>query len=299
MVVGISAPVLAFAPLYVAKEKGYWQDENLDVELTNFKSGTENQQALLGDVIDVGAGGYTEPINLTRQGSPTVIFASSDEGLPHKLVSKKEITDVSQLSGKIMGVSKLGSLSDQITRISLTKSGVDVDNVKFQQAGDAPSRLAALQAGALDATILSSPSDELAVKDGFNLLTDIAKQLPGFAYELLYAKKSTIEAKQDVFLRFMKGYIRAAQYVTDPANRDEVLKITAEATGQKAEDFEITYDEHIDEIPPEAKPNLDGIAQALEGTQKFGGLEGADKLTAEELYYPDLQQQAVEALGLK
>jgi hypothetical protein len=97
----------------------------------------------------------------------------------------------------------------------------------------------------------------------------------------------------------MKGYIRAAQYVTDPANRDEVLKITAEATGQKAEDFEITYDQHINEIPPTGQPNLGGIEQALDGTKRFGGLEGADKLTADELFYPDLQQAAAQALGLK
>jgi NitT/TauT family transport system substrate-binding protein len=299
LVVGISAPVLAFAPLYVAKEKGYWEEENLDVELTSFKSGTENQQALLGDAIDIGAGGYTEPINLTSQGAPTVIFASAEEGLPHKLVAAKGITDVNQLVGKTLGVSKVGSLSDQITRIALTKAGVDADKVKYQQAGDAPSRLAALEAGAIDGTILSSPSDELAVKAGFPMLIDVAKQLPGFAYELLYAKKATIEAKQDVFLRFMKGYIRGAQYTTDPANKDEVLAISAAATGQKAEDFELTYNEHIGEIPATGKPNLDGIQQALDGTKQFGGLEGADKLTGEDLYYPDLQQAAASALGLK
>ncbi len=299
IVVGISAPVLAFAPLYVAKQKDYWEAENLDVELTSFKSGTENQQALLGDAIDIGAGGYTEPITLTSQGAPTVVFASSEEGLPHKLVASKDITDVSQLVGKTLGVSKIGSLSDQITRIALTKAGVDVDKIKFQQAGDAPSRLAALEAGAIDGTILSSPSDELAVKAGFSMLIDVAKQLPGFAYELLYAKKATIESKQDVFLRFMKGYIQGAQYVTDAANREDVLAITAQATGQKAEDFEITYDQHISEIPPTGAPSLKGIEQALDGTKQFGGLEGADTLTAEELYYPDLQKQAAEALGLK
>ena len=299
IVVGISAPVLAFAPLYVAKEKGFWEAENLDVELTSFKSGTENQQALLGDAIDIGAGGYTEPITLTSQGAATVVFASSEDGLPHKLVATKDITDVSQLVGKTLGVSKIGSLSDQITRIALTKAGIDTDKVKFQQAGDAPSRLAALEAGAIDGTILSSPSDELAVKAGFSMLIDVAKQLPGFAYELLYAKKTTIESKQDAFLRFMKGYIRGAQYVTDAANREEVLAITAEATGQKAEDFEITYDQHINEIPPTGQPNLGGIEQALDGTKRFGGLEGADKLTADELFYPDLQQAAAQALGLK
>lgn len=85
----------------------------------------------------------------------------------------------------------------------------------------------------------------------------------------------------------MKGYIRGAQYTTDPANKDEVLAISAEATGQRAEDFELIYNEHIGEIPATGKP------------KQFGGLPGADKLAAEELYNPDLEQAAAAAMGLK
>jgi NitT/TauT family transport system substrate-binding protein len=297
--VGVSAAVLAFAPLYVAQEKGYWEALNLDVELTSFNSGTESQQALLGDAIDLGAGGYTEPINLTSQGAPTVIFASAQEGLAYKLMTKQEITDVSQLEGKTLGVSKAGSLSDQVTHIALNKEGFDPTKVTYQACGGAASCLAALEAGAVDGTILSSPTDELAIKAGFNPLIDVAKELPGFAYEVLYAKKATIEAKHDVFLRFMEGYIKATQYVTNPANKDDVLKITSEAMNRKVSDLEITYDEHIADFPPTGAPGLDGIQKALDGTKQFGDVSGADKLSAPDLHFPDLQQEAAAALGLK
>jgi NitT/TauT family transport system substrate-binding protein len=299
IVVGVSAAVLAFAPLYIAKEKGYWEDENLDVELTSFNSGTESQQALLGDAIDLGAGGYTEPINLTSQGAPTVIFASAQEGLAYTLMAKKEITDVSQLTGKTLGVSKAGSLSDQVTHIALNKEGFDPTKVTYQACGGAASCLAALEAGVVDGTILSSPTDELAKKAGFNPLIDVAKELPGFAYEVLYAKKATIEAKHDVFVRFMKGYIKATQYMTDPANKDDVLQIASQAMNRKVSDLEITYDEHIADFPPTGAPGLEGIQKALDGTKQFGDVSGADKLSASDLHYPDLQQEAAAALGIK
>jgi NitT/TauT family transport system substrate-binding protein len=299
IVVGVSAAVLAFAPLYIAQEKGYWEAENLDVELISFNSGTESQQALLGDAIDIGAGGYTEPINLTSQGAPTVIFASAQEGLAYKLMTRSDITDLSQVEGKTLGVSKAGSLSDQVTHIALNKKGLDPTKVKYQACGGAASCLAALEAGAVDGTILSSPTDELAIKAGFNPLIDVAKELPGFAYEVLYAKRAAIEAKHDLFLRFMTGYIKATQYVTDPANKDEVLKITSQAMNRKVADLEITYDEHIADFPRTGVPGLEGIQKALDGTKQFGDVSGADKLAASDLHYPDLQQEAAASLGVK
>ncbi len=297
--VGISDAIFAFSPLYIAKEKGYWKDENLDVELSFFNSGTESQQALLSDAIDIGGGGYTEPVTLSAQNTPTVIFGATQSGLPYQLMTQKDITDVSQLPGKTLGVSKVGSLSDQITHIILNKVGVDASKVKIQQAGGASARLAALQAGAIDGAILSSPANALAIKAGFNKLVDASTLLPGFAYEVVYAKKSFIEANQDVMLRFMKGLIRAAQFVTDPANREEALQITANTTNEKIEDLELAYDDTIKDFPKTSAADLEGVQEALDGTKQFGGLEGADKLKAEDLFYPDVQQKVVEALGLK
>lgn len=297
--VGISDAIFAFSPLYIAKEKGYWKDENLDVELSFFNSGTESQQALLSDAIDIGGGGYTEPVTLSAQKTPTVIFGATQSGLPYQLMTQKEITDVSQLPGKTLGVSKVGSLSDQITHIILNKVGVDASKVKIQQAGGASARLAALQAGAIDGAILSSPANALAIKAGFNNLVDASKLLPGFAYEVVYAKKSFIEANQDVMLRFMKGLIRAAQFVTDPANKDEALQITASTTNEKLEDLQLAYDDTIKDFPKTSAADLEGVSEALDGTKQFGGLEGADALKAEDLFYPDVQQKAAEALGLK
>jgi NitT/TauT family transport system substrate-binding protein len=294
---GLAQPIFSYTPIYVAKAKGFWEDENLDVQITIFNSSTENQQALLGDVIDVGGGGYTEPMTITAQGKQTVIFGFVQGALPYRLMTKGDITDINQLDGKTLAVSKIGALSDQITRIALNEKGFDPNKAKYQQAGGSPSRLAALQSGAVDGALLDSPSYQLAEKAGANVLINVAAELPGFPYEVLYAKKEAIDAKHDVFLRFMRGFIKGAQYATDPANEDDVLKIVADATGQKADDLKLAYDETIKDFPPTGAMKLDGIEKALAGTQKFGDIPGIDKVTAQDLYYPDLQQEAAQSLG--
>jgi NitT/TauT family transport system substrate-binding protein len=290
--VGLSQPNFALSPLYVADAKGFWKGENLDVTLTIFNSGTENQQALLGDAITFGAGGYTEPINLSAQGAPTVIFGFIQGALPYRLMTKSSITETGQLPGKILAISKVGSLTDQLTRIVLKQAGIDPSKITYQQAGGSSSRLAALQSGAVDGALLDSPSYELAQDAGMNTLVNLAEELPSFPYEVLYAKKETIEAKADVFVRFLRGFIKGIAYFKDPANEDEVLQIVAEATGQKAEDLKLAYESTLKDFPDKGEMQLDGIKQALDGTKEFADIPGVEKVTAEDLYYPDLQAEA-------
>jgi NitT/TauT family transport system substrate-binding protein len=297
--VGLAQPIFSYTPLYVAKAKGFFEEENLDVELTIFQSSTDNQQAVLGDAIDIGAGGYTEPMTIAAQGKPAVVFGFIQGALPYRLMGKAGIDDISQLDGKVLAVSKIGALSDQITRIALNEKGFDPSKATYQQAGGSPSRLAALESGAVDGARLDSPSYQLAEKAGAKVLINVAEELPGFPYEVLYAKKDAVEAKHDVFLRFMRGFIEGAQYATDPANEDEVLKIVADATGQKAEDLKLAYDETIKDFPPTGELKLDGLQKALDGTQKYGQLEGLEKVKAEDLYYDAIQKEAVDSLGLK
>ena len=290
--IGLSQPNFALSPLYVGDAKGFWDGENLDVKLTIFNSGTENQQALLGDAITFGAGGYTEPINLSAQGTPTVIFGFIQGALPYRLMTQSSITETGQLPGKILAISKAGSLTDQLTRIVLKKAEIDPSTITFQQAGGSSGRLAAMQSKAVDGALLDSPSYELAEDAGMNVLVNLAEELPGFPYEVLYAKKESLEANPDLFLRFLRGFNKAVAYFKDPANEDEVLKIVEEATGQKADDLKLAYDSTIKDFPDNGEMQLDGIKLALDGTKEFADIPGLDKVTAENLYYPDLQQKA-------
>lgn len=294
--ISLSQQIFSYSPIYVAAAKGFWTDENLTVNITFFKSGSESQQAVLGDAVLLGAGGYTEPITLTAQGSPAVSFGFIQGALPYQLMAQKDITTVDQLAGKVIGVSKVGALSDQVTRIALSKVGFDPNQVTYQAAGGSPDRFAALQAGAVAATVLDSPTYLLAEQAGFTTLINVAKVLKGFPYELLYAKKATIDANPDTFLCFMRGYIRGAQYFTDPANKDEVIPIIAKALGQEEATTKLGYDSSVVDFPTDGAASLEGLRLALDGTQKFGNIPNANKVTAEELYYPDLQKQALESL---
>lgn len=78
-----------------------------------------------------------------------------------------------------------------------------------------------------------------------------------------------------------------------------MLKIVSDTINQKIPNLELAYSATIANFPPTGEQSLNGIQQALDATKQFGGLPGIDTMTAEELYDPDLQQEAAAALGLK
>ncbi len=285
---GLSVQVYSYTPLYVAKEKGFFDEQGLDVELNIFKSGTEQQQAIVAGAVMIGSGGTTEPITLTGQGIETPAFLFIQDALVYKIMAKPEIKTLDDLRGRIMAVSKAGALSEQIVKIALAKSGKDPNLVTYQQAGGSPQRFAALQAGAVDAAILDAPSKQLAARAGFTMLIDVPKLLPGFPYEVGYAKKTTIEQNRDVFLRYTRGYIKGAEFVNEPKNKDEVIKIAAKYLDMSEADSRLAYEDVIGYFPRDGMPKLEGMRLALEGVQQFGDIPGADKVKPEQLLYADL-----------
>jgi NitT/TauT family transport system substrate-binding protein len=295
---GVAPAIFSYLPTYVAKEKGFWDEQNIDVEVAVLGSGTDLTQALTGDAIDFAAASYNEPIVMSAQGVPTVIIAMIEAALPYRYMTRPDITDIKQLVGKTVGVSRVGSLSDQVTRIVFNKAGIDPDSVKYQAAGGSPDRLAALTNGAIAGTLLDSPSYQLAQKAGMTTLVNVAQERKGFPYEMLITKKASVEADKDLYTRLLVGYIKGAQYATDPANEDEVLEIVSKYTGQKVEDLKVAYAETIKDFPPDGKIELEGIADALKGAQDFADIKCSENLKAEDIVDTGPQEAAAKLLGL-
>lgn len=294
--IGLAQQIFSYSPIFVAQAKNFWAEENLEVEITFFKSGADNQQAVLGDAVFLGAGGYTEPIILSAQGTPTVCFGFIQAALPYQLMAKPEYPTLDALKGKVLAVSRIGSLSDQVTRIALSGAGVNPDDYSYQGAGGSPDRLAALKAGTVDGAILDSPSYLLAQDAGFATVLNVAEKLAGFPYEVLYAKKDKIEANKDIFMRFMRGFIRGAMYFRDPANESEVLDIVAKALGTTTDDAKLGYDTTAKDFPPDGAPSLEGLTIAFNGTVKYGSVPGIERVNVNNIFYPSLQEEAVASM---
>jgi ABC-type nitrate/sulfonate/bicarbonate transport system substrate-binding protein len=158
------------------------------------------------------------------------------------LLAKPDIKSMKDLKGKTI---MIGGAKD-ITRIfverMLVPNGVKPNEVDYVFAGATSARLSALQSGAVDASILTSPHNFYAEAAGYTNLgwtVEYAKDLPfsGGAVNRAWAaaNKATLD-------KFLDAYNKSVNWFQDGKNRDEAVKIMADVSKLKQEEVEKSYD---------------------------------------------------------
>ena len=168
----ITPAVTAFA---VARERGYYQQEGLDVQLVVMPSGL-GTQALLGGNVKFSTAGGAGLMPILR-GAPVRFMFTSFSRPMFWLYSRSDIRSVDSLKGKTVGVSSLGSGPDSLLREILKKHGLDGGrDVAIMPVGSGTARFYALQAGTVDAAMLSVPANLMAQEAEFRELVSFIDQ---------------------------------------------------------------------------------------------------------------------------
>ena len=168
----ISPAIAIFA---VARERGYYRQEGLDVQLVVIPSAL-GTQALLGGNIKFATGGGSGLLPILRGAPIRYMFTSFNRPM-FWLYAKPDIRSVAALKGKKVGVSSLGSGPDSLLREILKKHGLDATrDVAVMPVGSGTGRFFALQAGSVDAAMLSVPANLLAQEAGFRELVSFINE---------------------------------------------------------------------------------------------------------------------------
>src|SRR4030095_2821705 len=168
----ITPAVTAFA---VARERGYYRQEALDVQLVVMPSGL-GTQALLGGNVKFSTAGGAGLMPILR-GAPVRFMFTTFSRPMFWLYSRSDIRSVDSLKGKKVGVSSLGRGPDSLLREILKKHGLDGGrDVAIMPVGSGTARFYALQAGTVDAAMLSVPANLMAQEVGFRELVSFIDQ---------------------------------------------------------------------------------------------------------------------------
>ncbi|QDK39927.1 hypothetical protein DOM21_00320 [Bacteriovorax stolpii] len=219
-----SSPVVSSAGIYLAQERGYFKEQGLEVDITDFNNSSASMTALLSKgELDVGAGNLVSAhFNAINMGQKFKLVA--DKGHLEKkkdyialLVRADHITSgryktPKDLKGFKMGLTSLDGVSQQIVaeRI-LIKNGLQPSDVEFVKLSYAEMNNA-LKAKLIDATIQIEPFLTKAVLEGFaqNVLpaTDVHPYQQSAA--LLYSQ-NFIEKDHDLAVKFMVAYLKGVR----------------------------------------------------------------------------------------
>ncbi|HEY8050986.1 MAG TPA: ABC transporter substrate-binding protein, partial [Ramlibacter sp.] len=150
-----------YLPLTISEQLGYFKDEGLDVEISDFAGGAKALQALMGSSADVVSGAYEHTINMQARNqfiqeivlmgrAPQISVGVSTKTMP----GYKSLAD---LRGKKIGVSAPGSSTNMVADLLLTRAGVKPSDVSFVGIGTSAGAVAAVRAGQVDAISNTDP----------------------------------------------------------------------------------------------------------------------------------------------
>ena len=168
----ITPAATAFA---VARDRGYYRQEGLDVQLIVMPSAI-GMQALLGGNVKFSTAGGAGLLPILR-GAPVRFMFTTFSRPMFWLYSRSELRTVESLKGKKVGVSSLGSGPDSLLRELLKTRGLEGGrDVAILAVGSGTARYFALQAGSVDAAMLSIPANLMAQEAGFRELVSFIEQ---------------------------------------------------------------------------------------------------------------------------
>lgn len=197
-------------PVLIAKEQGYFKDENLNVNIEQFKSAQERDSALQSGKID-GAISDIMAAAFANDGGFNVKITSLTNGTYDLLVNKDEsINNLQDLKGKSIAISK-NTLIEYVTDMILKKAGLtdkDVNKVSIPQM---PTRLEMLQNGKVDAATLPNALATVAMMNGSKML-DNSNNL-GINPGVLLFTSSAIDSKKSEIKAFYIAYNKAVDYL--------------------------------------------------------------------------------------
>jgi len=218
----ISAPSksLSWFPIHLSREKGFYRAEGLDVDYVIMKPQIAMQALIAGDV------GYTTALGSTiraalRNVPLRVVMTIADKPL-FALIARPSITSVEELKGKVVGISSFGASTDTYARALLRRFKLTPNqDVKIVALGGGMNRIAAMEAGAIDAALIEAPYNVMLERKGFRKILFVGDLIPS-PLAGLGTRLEKIHKQPDEVQRLVRATLRGIQFAK--SNKPESIR---------------------------------------------------------------------------
>jgi len=240
VVIGVSVSIW---PAIVADRKGFFAEEGLTVDFISSGASARSLQQVAAGSADIGSSSMVDSIRAIGGGANVKIFLNSLAVGTHSLIAGKNIKSVADLRGKRIMTGGQGDITNLWWSAVAKHFGLDpVKDVDLMFSGSTTARLAALMAGAIDATVLSTPQSFKAVEDGWTDLGPVAPYLGEFPMMIWHVNANWARANEKQLTAFVRAHNKAVRYLSDPAHKVEVSEMLARASSSSVDDALKTWD---------------------------------------------------------
>jgi NitT/TauT family transport system substrate-binding protein len=202
----------SMAPVWVAKERGFFTEVGLDAEVTFIGAGQAILGALSSQEAPIVMAGANQVVEANLQGGSYVLLGSAIPYLTNSIYVHPSIERPEDLRGKSIGVSNFGAISHVAVRVALDHWGLEEGrDVTVVRSGGTPETLAAMQSGAIHGGSFSPPQTFRARDLGFRELIDVSALRFEMGSAAVASTRQFVAAQPEVTERYLKALIKAIQ----------------------------------------------------------------------------------------
>ncbi len=250
------------AAAWVAKDKGIFTKNGLDVTLESIAGGSSPTAALLADRI-FALQISVEAVSATLEGGDIVYVAAPVSSPLFWFVSAANVKTAADLKGQKIAATGVGTATYFADLLALRHFGLELKDVQIITANSVPGILAAIQSGQVAAGAISMPTYSAAKKAGLNTLVNVADL--GFQYpsSWLAIRRTTIASKKDVVAAAVRSITEAISFeIKQPAETQAIIGTYTKTTEPAL--LKETYDTLVPYLNKTPTPKADQVKAALD-----------------------------------
>ena len=232
---------ISFTAAYVAKEKGYFAEQGLDVTIEHASpgSGEQLQRLAAKDIEFTTHTGENFVKQMIEQQPPFVVVAVLGHETDHALLvlEESDITEIGDLAGKKIGVKTGEGVAPPWLLAMLKNGGLDFDDVELLPVGFDPRVvLPDFGAGRVDALqVFRSNEPDTLLRAGYpSRLFKPEDFGVHFLGQIYITHQDFVRDNPEMVRGFIKATMKALEFIQDPANVDEVTDIVMIYAGADA-----------------------------------------------------------------
>lgn len=237
------AEAFSFVPLDVGIRKGFFKQQNLDIDEIAFTGDAKMQQAMAANSLDIALGSGPAMAFIAK-GSPIKAVAAM-AGAPLLLtvvVPPNGAKTVAELKGKKVSVSTVGSLTAWLVSETSRQQGWGPHGIAITPMGATPGQIAALERGDIDGMVTDiSTALDLEKKGTARILIRFGDIVKDFHIHVIFAADSLSASRPEALRGFLRGWFESIAFMRH--NKADTVAIAADVMKKDADITSRTYDE--------------------------------------------------------
>jgi NitT/TauT family transport system substrate-binding protein len=296
--VPVTPPNVVHIPPYIAKEMGFFAENNIEAEFVTFEGGTQTLRGSVSGGLDITGTSSDPAIIAAARGAGTKVLGTYSHKLSQSMLVQGDIKTCKDLKGRKIGIQEVGAFNEVMSRAVMASCGLTPKDVQYVNVST-KGRVPGLLSGQIDTAILHVDQALVAKKKkaDLNILVNLWETLPKWLYAAYIAPEKEIASNRQLYIDMMAALIKANRFIYN--NKEKTVEIAAKYTQQPADVTGQTYDllAEAGAWPVNSGLPKDMVEWTINKQVELGTIKAQEKPTYEKLIDSSVVQAALAKAG--